>query len=281
MRRFFDVPLHTEQTSLGSIELPILYHDVSVCQGFFWCDVQRAQALLSGTGLRPAVFAGGRAMAGIAAFEYRDSTAGVYNEVGLALAVLPPSITEPRFPALEFFRKPSQRSVGVTILDLPVTTPLAYAAGRELWGYPKFVTEIPITIGQKQVHAAVLEPHGGDPIMQLEGTLGWAMPTPGVDLVTYGHHRGAIIKTAITTRARFMTSFRPSVTLTVGASNHRMAENIRSLGLDGARAFVAMNCTRFQSILHAGVPVCRWPTPELPYAANAAELGADPAAAPL
>jgi len=44
------------------------------------------------------------------------------------------------------------------------------------------------------------------------------------------------------------------IRLQVGQSRHRMADNLRELGLDGARPLAVSSTTRFQSRLNAGVP---------------------------
>ena len=131
---FFEVPRKAVETSDGSVELPILYYDVSIIQAFFWCDLDCVAAKLRGTDLAPVRLVTGKALAGIFFFEYRDTTISSYNECGLAVMVRPETASKPLFPTMDFFRKPDARTFGFYVLDLPVTTESACVAGREFVG---------------------------------------------------------------------------------------------------------------------------------------------------
>ena len=56
-----------------------------------------------------------------------------------------------------------------------------------------------------------------------------------------------------------------SIEVKVGPSRHRMAENIRALGLDTAKPFVVMSSDYVQTRLNPGKPVANWKSPALPY----------------
>ena len=71
--------------------------------------------------------------------EYPDSTIGPYNEIGIGVPCrLDPVLNIPLLPALfdRFF------AVGFYVHYLPVTTQIAYDAGVDVWGLPKFVATI-------------------------------------------------------------------------------------------------------------------------------------------
>ena len=137
---FLDVPTQETQTSLGPVKLPILYSDGASLLAFFWVDAGKAALQLEGTGLEPARLPGGRALHGLAFYDYRETAVGPYHEVGSALEVQPVGQAA---SMVDLFRAPAGRRLGFRILDLPVSTPIADVAGRELWGYPKFVAELP------------------------------------------------------------------------------------------------------------------------------------------
>ena len=88
---FFSVPRTAVRFSGGETEIPALYYDATSVQVFFWCEMKRAERALEGTGLRAARFVGGRALAAVAFFEYRDTSIGSYNEAAVALTVSPDS----------------------------------------------------------------------------------------------------------------------------------------------------------------------------------------------
>ncbi|MBW1757919.1 MAG: acetoacetate decarboxylase family protein [Deltaproteobacteria bacterium] len=254
---FFQVPQNSHATTQGDVDLPILYFDASTLLAFFVADRDAAEAKLSSTGLRPALTIAGRALVGVAHYEYRRTGVGTYNEVGVALPVLPEGAPAPRNPIQALYGSVDQRHLGFHILDLPVTTPAANAAGRELWGYPKFVAPIPFHLTRKSFESSVTDPDGNGDIFTLSGRLLPSLPVPPMSLVLYSHHQGDLFRTIVNVRGR--ANLRPgrSLQLRVGESTHRMANNLRDLGLDGARPLIVMDTHRFQSRLNAGVPVAK------------------------
>ena len=63
----------------------------------------------------------------------------------------------------------------IYVADLPVTTEAANRAGREIWGYNKFVTAIDIKCDGKKFSATVRD-HENELIGALEGTRGASAP---------------------------------------------------------------------------------------------------------
>jgi hypothetical protein len=253
--RFFDVPRITRTTGEGDLEFPILYYDNSALFAFMLADRSRVATLLAGTGLRPALTHGGKAIVGLAFFEYRETSIAPYNEVGLTLPVYRVG-AKPAHPIdlLELFIDPRRRQLGFYIIDLPVTTSTANVVGREVWGYPKFVTEIPLSFGASRFEGSVLDPQG-QLILTLAGDLGPGLPLPGFDLLLYSELEGRWLRTVVDVDSRFRTSLGRSLRLTVGPSKHRMADNLRALGLDGARPLLVQATDRFRSRLNLGDPV--------------------------
>ena len=252
---FFQVPQTTHTTTQGPIDLPILYFDVSTLLAFFVTNRDAVEAKLDGTGLRPALTIGGRALVGIAHYEYRRTGVGSYNEIGLALPVLPEGAPTPRNLIQALYGSVDERHLGFHILDLPVTTPLANAGGRELWGYPKFVAPIPFRLDRKRFESSVIDPDGNGEIFTLSGRLLPSLPAPPMSLVLYSHHQGNLFRATVNVRGRMNLRPGRSLQLRVGESTHRMSRNLRDLGLDDARPALVLDTHRFQSRLNAGAPV--------------------------
>lgn len=248
----FAGPQTIRMTSAGEVSLPILYYDVSQLNALFTVDHARANALLAGTGLQAVRLPGGGTIAGLAFFEYRKTSIGPYNEVGLVIAVSPEDET---LDLRDLVRPSYERVAGFHILDLPVTTAAANAAGREIWGYPKFVTAIPATFGSKRFTGSVTDPVTGQPIVTLEGRWGRHLTLPGFDLCLYSLREGKMLRTLVEVDSRMQTASGRRFKLTVGPSSHPMAEHLRALGLDGASPFVIQNAEVFHSSLPEGVAV--------------------------
>lgn len=249
--RFFRVPRTVHRTSAGLVDLPILYFDATNVVALFEADRGGAEALLAGTGLVPAMIRGDRAVVGLSFYEYRHTSVGVYNEVGTAIFAARRGDRVMLGGLLDLYRAPARRTVGAYVVDLPVTTEAANAAGRELWGYPKFVTRIDVRLAGRRFDGTVFDPDGAE-ICTLAGNAGFGVPVPPVSLVTFTQLSGQLVRTPIDVRAPTRAHGPGDLALRVGSSRHPMADNLRRLGLDGAAPRLVLSTTRFQSKLWAG-----------------------------
>lgn len=261
---FFDVPSTTVQTSTGPVQLPILYRRTRNLNAFFMVPTEQVNRALvqKGAGaLSPGCQIGGRSLVALACYDYQDTSIGPYREIGLAVPVLPPGVR----PTLRHWLQtltdvdsPS-RQLGFHVLHLPVDTEAACAAGREIWGLPKFVTPIAYDDTPGQVRIVLHDPrhpYRADlAILRLEGRLGTGLPGPSVSPLLYSHHEGQWLRTPVRVRGGGQAHVRPALHLRTGGSAHPMAQVIRELGLDGARPWLAMATERFQSRLPAGQPM--------------------------
>lgn len=254
---FFQYPITPVHTSAGEVGLPILYYDDSSMVALFWADAERAQALVEADGLDIVRFAGGRALLALAFYQYRQTAIAAYNEVGSALVVVPKGVRPPSQPLLSLYASLDKRVLGFYILDLPVTTEAACAAGREIWGYPKFITPIAFSLQGDRFEGAVADPqHPGSHLLELSGVGGLGVPGPLLDLVIYSRHRGDLLRTLVVTRGGAKLCLPGSIRLNVSAdSAHTMPARLRALGLQGARPFAVMHTHRLQLRLNLGAKI--------------------------
>jgi hypothetical protein len=252
---FFDVPTKQRETSAGPVDLPIFYYDVSVLTAFFQLERERVKPFLEGTGLSAVGSIPGKALGGLAFYEYRDSAIGAYNEVATAVMVMPEGRARKVLPVMDLLTKSSRRDLGVYIIDLPVTTEEAHAAGKEIWGYPKFVTDIPLRFGSDSFEGKVLDPDSGEPIVSLAGPIRRGIPLPAMDLILYSSHQGKLLRTVVDVKARAKTFMSRKYRVQVGDSDHRMAKNLFKLGLQYTRPFLLQVAQGCQTRLNDGVPV--------------------------
>jgi hypothetical protein len=252
---FFTVPKTVVTTSEGEVRLPICYFDCSHYMALFRVDAARAAAKLQDVPLEP-VLVSRKAVAILSFFKYRDTTLGPYHEVGLALLVTPQGQAPMLGSLTDLLQQTRNESLGSYVLDLPVTTAAAKAAGCEIWGYPKFVTQLPIELNEDRFQARVQDPNGGL-ILELAGQRGHVLPEtlPGMALVTYSMQGGDMLRTRVETRASCATGGGGSLKLAAGDSPHRMAQNIADLGLDGQTPKLFQTTENFQSLLFAGQKV--------------------------
>lgn len=265
---FFDVPHTVVSTSQGAVQLPILYRRTRNLNAFFMLPTERVQAALAQAGaaaLSPGCQWRGRSLMALACYDYLDTSIGPYREIGLAVPVVPPGVRAGLrhwLQSLADVDKPS-RQLGYHVLHLPVDTEAACAAGREIWGLPKFVA--PITCEAPRhgarsdvdivLHAPDATGQRAQTILRLEGSLGAGLPGPSVSPLLYSQHEGRWLRTPVRVRGGGQAHVRPALQLRIGASEHPMAQQLRQLGLDGARPWLAMATDRFQSRLPAGQPM--------------------------
>lgn len=251
---FFRVPRTARETSAGKVDLPIAYYDNSHFVAFFFVPPEPVREALRGEGLVP-VLVRGKAQIGLVFFEYASSSIGSYNEAGLASLVAVEGAERPALPLLEMLRNPRRRRTGMYVHNLPVTTEAAHAAGRELWGYPKFVTEIPIHWGKRDFHGAVLEPSDGSTMVELRGERGAGVPVPAPGLLTYTRLGDRLLRTPVDLRGWGVAARGGSLRLKVGSSQHDMAKNLRAFGLDGATPQLVLDVRHAWSLLYPGEQV--------------------------
>lgn len=250
---FFQVPRTIRPTSEGDVEFPILYSKTRCVQAFFLCPVAQVEKHLTGTGLKPGLLWRGKAVVGLAFFEYSETSIGVYNEAGLALPAVPSGAQGRRwFGLLEDVESP-KHVLGFHIAHLPVTTAAACAAGREIWGYPKFVAPIPFQLSGRDLKTSVVDPVAPSVnICELHGQMGAGMPAPALSLLLYSRLGAQRLRTTVNVRGNSRLHRPGSVRLQLGASNHPMNASLRDLGLQGAQPVVLSVTENFQSRLNLG-----------------------------
>jgi hypothetical protein len=264
---FFDVPRTTVATTQGNVELPIFYYDVSVRQLNFFVDYSSALSRLEGTGLVPCRVFNGKAVACLVFYNYRDTSIGPYEEVAMVILSYPESFKDPRLYLANMVRRNGHKwTVGAYVLELPVTIPEARVAGREIWGYPKYLTDIPFTLSDRSFEYTVLDGPGGQPVMTVECAPGPGINMTGTDLVTFTDHGDTILRTVVEVDAKYRTGLCRQLRIDAGTTDHRFAQNVRDLGFDRLKPFALQATDSFRSRLNRGWPVAEWATPPMPYA---------------
>jgi hypothetical protein len=215
--------------------LPIRYFDVQCLVATFLARAERAAELLGGTGLQPVVQEDGKAVVRLYCIEYRETDIGAYNEVGLTVLA----------------RAPGEHAPADFVVDLPVTTAVAERAGREIWGYNKFIAAIDIEKRDKTFTTFLRDSQYGL-ICAFVGTRGPSVPAPPEDILTFTIHNGRLMKTAIRVLTPFHASRGDGFALKVGTSSHPMTSRLRAAEIDGAQPVLVHYADPFQSLLFPG-----------------------------
>jgi hypothetical protein len=222
----------------------------------FRVEANRARSLVTDPGLEVVPSLGGKVLVVVAFYQYRQTAIGVYNEVGVAIHVGPKGTKRPTRPLTELIGPLDKMISGFHIVDLPVTTDAACAAGREVWGYPKFTTPIGFDLDGRRFLGTVTNPADGGEMVRLEGRAGLGIPGPLLDLTLYSRHEGQLLRTLVNTRGGARLACGGSMRLTVNTGTaHPMAVRLDTLGLQGAQPWCVAYSNRLQLRLNAGAPV--------------------------
>lgn len=258
---FFNVPTKKIKTAQGVIDLPIFYQDYSYAHFFFWTDYDKTAAKLANTIFTPCRFFNGKAGVLLNFFQYRKSAIGPYNEVGLSIACHPRSMKKAGPYAIQLLKDARSWTMGAYVINLPVTTELANAGGREIWSYPKFVTALTVDLKGRDFTGIVSDPDtiAKEPICSLEGRMG--LFGPGITMtkasfISHTMHKGKGLSVLTEADARFKINIGFSGRVQVNEkSSHAMARNLIDLGLKDRKPFIVMHCESARMILHEGVPI--------------------------
>lgn len=232
---FDGVRQQPHKTSAGEVLLPILYRDASMVNVVYRVPLEPVHALVAGAGLEP-VAMGSKALLALTVFEYRDSTVGQYNELSVGFVARP--------------RGAGIAATGIWVHLLPVTTEIARAAGKEIWGYPKWVAGIDWARGRSSIRASL------EGELELEVPTGvWPTPSLGLPFTTYTVLDGRLIRTTFRTLAGLHGARGSGIGLTLASGEGKVATLLRALDLGATRPLVGLWSDSFRAVLPEGVEV--------------------------
>lgn len=240
---FSDVTFETVMTSEGKQELPILYRDGSVVGLMYRVDPELAAACIDDADAFEPFTLLGKAVVQLVVFEYRDTSIGPYNEVALAVEVQRKGTRPSTWGALANAR--NQPDYGSYFLNLPVTTEGACVAGREIWGYPKYVVPIDTEFSEERIHAV----QGGE--FELDVGAGSWLKTKGIPFVLMSVLDKRVIRTIVETGHPLQWGGKNRVELSLLGSGPT-ADNMERLGLTAARPAFVWRALQMRSILPRG-----------------------------
>lgn len=248
---FFQIDQSVVRTSEGDVAVPMFFYDASYMISLFHVDAQRLVDAIGDAAVEPALDRKGRGIVGLAFYEYRHASIASYNEVGLAAQVVRKGDKSPKFPLFDMVRKPAARKSYNYLFHLPVTTQSANVAGLEVWGFPKFVADIPIAIDGRRFEGSVIDPVSATPILTYAGDSGAGLMLPGMDLRIYTELEGRPMEAIVDTNYKGHSGTGGNMTLKIGEFDHAMTETLHKLGLDGNKPFLTQMTERFRSRLNA------------------------------
>ncbi|MBX9784195.1 MAG: acetoacetate decarboxylase family protein [Chitinophagaceae bacterium] len=252
---FFSEPQREVSISAGTTFLPCFFRKVYYTVCLFRADKKAVIKKLEGTPLVPALKWLGKYVVAIGLIRYDDCDLGQYNEMIVSIPVLPQGIKPPLSSWMDLVGSLDKRKVGQHIIHIPVTSEFSRVAGYELWGYPKIVAPVEHDFAEASLHSKLFDPVSKELIVEIQGKLGFGIPSIPLSLITYSFVEGRLMKTKVKVRGMMKLRLNHGLRMRVGSSTHAMANDLRMLGLDGKKPFLVMDTEKFQSVFYEARPV--------------------------
>ncbi|ODU02782.1 MAG: hypothetical protein ABS81_16500 [Pseudonocardia sp. SCN 72-86] len=195
-----------------TLTFPVRIADATAVAGCWVVRAADVRPLVRDKGFDVAA-AAGRTLAVVALLRYRVNDLGAYDELGLAVPVR------------------HRGRLGAHVLQLPVTAPFTMAAGRRLWGLPKWLAEASLDIG----------PRGASSRWDVDGRtaldvdlrtsparLPGSVPTR---LTTLAHRDGTVLRSRVRGRARGLRIGLGTTARLVAHAPHPLVDDLRALRL--------------------------------------------------
>jgi hypothetical protein len=203
------------------VTVPVEVRSAKMVQASWLVPATAAQKLIDYSGLRIHRMAKTLAMCSVAAVQYTDNDLGPYNEIAVAF-VVEPHDDEPA-------GSPMSGNVTTFIHKLPVNQSFTCDAGRDVWGFPKWVADITFTERGRRTEAVLID--DGEFVLSLSvGRSPVPMPTRAVEMSCYSYRDGVLRRTPWTNRVSDARISPAGARLELG-TRHTMATDLRSLGL--------------------------------------------------
>ncbi len=238
---FKGVPQASVSVGDYNMYTPLFYYDFTALTVAFMTPLSRIRALLPSPAMHPLRLTPWHGVTMLAAFEYRDTDIGPYNEVGV---MFPITLQKPA-PVLTGLLRAMAEGPMTYIWQLPVTTEVARYLGVELAGFPKFVADIKFDRHDGWIDCRVAEGDSHILTLSVRDTPlhdSGRMPTHVANV-----HSGRILHLLLTNNLpRLATSRNPSdVRLELGS--HSIGRELRRLSL--GRMMECRYCPEGQLIL--------------------------------
>lgn len=199
-----------------TVAMPVEIRHARVASAMFPVPARTAQTIIGYSGLDVIRPMPGRTICSLAFIEYIDGDLGPYHEFAVAFLVRHPD-------------KVDSSGVGAFIHWLPVDGEFTLQAGRQIWGFPKVLTRLPIDWSGPQ-RAAVHQ--DGQLVAAMSVKPGIPLPesdtAPVID--AYSCYDGVTRRIPWTMRPS-QVRMRPGGAV-VSLGPHSAAEDLRRLGLD-------------------------------------------------
>ncbi len=234
-------------------KFPIQFRDVHYIAALYRSNHSAIDEKLKGTGLRPALYFMGSPLTAVGLIQYHESDLGEYNEVIIAIPVVPEKTGSKLFNWLDLYTPLKKRKVGQYII--PVTTQRSVDAGRDLWGYPKNVLPITHNFNKRKIHTSVYTKNQNTTLLEITGDKGWGIPIPSMNLMTYSLLHHEMLKTFVDVHANMQWIAGSNLKIRVHDKEDEMCKDIIALGISNKNPVFTIEASKFKANFFEGIKI--------------------------
>lgn len=223
--------------------VPVFYQDIMFMSVSVLAPIEGIRTILPSRRLNPYRITPWHGAISIAAYEYRESDIGPYNEVSIGI----PVTIDEKTPLFTGSLRRMPKVPMLYIHRLPVTTEIAREVGAEFAGYPKFIADIEfveegnwLTCELRADNQSVLTLSGRKLALK-------KFPRYRINPITY--RRGYILRSEFVISGRDMGDSKRGEDVKIGLGEHQIAEELKALRLGKAKVLGYGYCPQAQGIL--------------------------------
>ncbi len=232
----------------ATFELPILYLRDDFFGLYFTANAKKVREIMPSDKLYPVIMPNGRAVIGIAAYNYIDTTVGSYGEVPVVIPAVYGEKPIPFTGLLIALMESRYPGFGVLVQHLPVTKILARDAGRGEWGYTKFVADMHFNITPEYMECQMHEEE--QHILDIRVARKGIYVKDTKPLITFSVKDNKLIKTLIPHKGMKRISLNTKGSF-VNFGSHPMAQSVIDLEIS-SKPFMAIYYSERSAILPSG-----------------------------
>ena len=230
---------------------PVQFDDVHYIASLYTADKEKVNRLLDGTGLKAGLHFFGKPVIALGLIQYKVSDLGAYNEIILAIPVIRATEKTGLKNWFDLYTDFNKRKGGQYIIHIPVTTQQSVDAGRNLWGYPKTLLSIKHQFSNNHIHTTLLD-EADQPLIQVKGGLGFGVPIPAMQLMTYSFLNNALLKTTVDVSSKMKWKIGAQLKIQVDSIRHAMGKDIRELGIENKNPIFTIESMHFKAKFNEG-----------------------------
>jgi len=257
MKSYWIIPIdYAKKVSMHSqleYTFPLDFRDVHYLALTYTSTFSAVNEKLKDTEFKAGLIFNGKPLIAVALIEYKDSDLGAYNEVIIAIPVVPKNVKSGIFNWLDLYSPLKMRKLGQYIIHIPVTSEKSMLAGRGLWGYPKIVRKIIHSFGKNNIDSCVLNEEGNQNIIEFKGSLGMGLPVSNMDLMTYSFFQGQMLKTTVDVRSNMRWKPFADIRITANNTNDPMCKDIIDFGICNKKPLFTIEATKFKAKFNEGI----------------------------